>query len=174
MQDMTLFLLNRGQAIDPTVGSIEAAMHAIDSVLKTAITKICTKCQVIWTAPVNECPHCGDDCSPDVSIERPETCQTCKAPFVWCRCATPLSPLAQKDGTLAQRLADAMTNMIEEAQENATRYHEAMKGYRQPRHDAMDADIAEAKLVLREAIVALSHSATPNDNAPVLPPAVQK
>jgi len=61
MKDMVGFLLNRGQAIDPTVGSIEASMDAIDSVLKTATTKRCGACKVSWTAPVTVCPECGDD-----------------------------------------------------------------------------------------------------------------
>lgn len=67
MRDVIVFLLNRGQAIDPTVGSIEAAMDAIDSVLKTTTEKRCAKCDVSWTAPVSTCPQCGDECAPSES-----------------------------------------------------------------------------------------------------------
>jgi hypothetical protein len=69
---------------------------------------------------------------------------------------------AQPSAEVARRLREAMTNMIDEAQENATRYHESMKGYRQKRqkrHARMDADIAQAKTVLEEAASLLERMA---------------
>jgi len=42
-------------------------------------------------------------------------------------------------------LRDALTAIIDQAQESTDQYHESMKGYRQARHDRMDADIQLAR-----------------------------